>query len=685
MLRRYRVISYKLSAYHLIKKTQIYVFTDNAVLRDYEWSANDKMEQMFKDNQAFDPTLIRQYFGTYSGLTKISGSVKLWYNSRHGFVMQDCSNGTFIPATSRNKRLLLTMLDKIEEKEQASLPQALNVTFDHFSKDFERSNDKKDKLKQNLGDVEGSGGHKIVLLFTDGIENWPTEVIEKYINENPNDAIRVFGFSMGYGTGAMPALDHATCLTKGNYAIVDSIMDVRLQSKSYVTKLSDILALVYAEKPLTERPITFVTPYMDVQGSGALISISMPILNKMQNGTNGFLAIAGVDISFSQFREMLPTNNHLYSFIIDTNGIVFFHPKLRIPKRETYAVRRTACYNIRVLHRHGTRVPYGTTDERVMRMLGLVDSIATTDIFDLENVTTKFIEFRRSMIDGHCGGIIEDGPRAYRCFKIRGTPLTLAFVYNRQEAILSMPPPFPGAQPKLTYLHRDLIGYLIADKTLCPFEMGAYGPLERFEPFIFGDHQTCPKTADKFLAFAFLSAVQVWEKSWPSLEENATCLTQLLPFNLYPKYFISAFIQFFQGITVFYPKCNSENVRDFTNNYQRFPSLRSTTKSGKIYIEHEPFSGTIIATKAINDVKSGSRIASIGLQWSYSFLNDLFFNITTNDPGWKSCLLPNRKCLLISNEVFIVGGLHGGALGLHLSEFEPHLFSHLINLTIVKK
>uniref|UniRef100_A0AC35GLE2 VWFA domain-containing protein n=1 Tax=Panagrolaimus sp. PS1159 TaxID=55785 RepID=A0AC35GLE2_9BILA len=715
--------------------------------------SNEKMEQMFKSNQAFDPTLTRQYFGTYSGLTKMmpaikwlaepaevtmdlydpryrpwfigaetapkdiiflidySGSVKgqtlhltkitirhvlmtlnaydyftaIWYNSKFGYVMQDCSNGTFLPATSRNKRLLLTMLDKIEERDQASLPQALNTTFDHFSKDFDKSNDKREKLKKNLGDVEGSGGHKIVLLFTDGIENWPTEVIEKYIDENPNDAIRVFGFSMGYGIGAMPPLDHATCLTKGNYAIVDSIMDVRLQSKSYVSKLSDILALVYKEKPLIERPVTFVVPYMDVQGSGALFSVSMPILNQMENATSGFLAIAGVDISFSQLREILPTNNHLYSFIIDSNGIVFFHPKLRIPKRETYAVRRTACYNIQFLRRHGTRVPYGTTDERVMRMLGLVDSIATTDIFDLENVTKKFAEFRRSMIDGICKGIIEDGPRAYRCFKIQGTPLTLAFVYNRLETIISMPPPFPGARPKLTYLHRDLIGWLIADKTICPFELGAYGPLERFEPFIFGDHQSCPKPADKFLPFAFIRSIQEWEKSWPTLDENSTCLTNPLPFNLYPKYFISAFVQFFQGITVFYPKCNSEYVRDFTNNYQRFSSLQSTTKSGKIFINHEPFSGSVTATKAINDVKFPSRIASIGIQWSYSFLNDLFFNVTTNDPGWKDCLLPNRKCLLISNEAFIVGGLHGGNLGLHLSEFEPKLFAHLINLTVIKK
>uniref|UniRef100_A0AC34PYI9 Uncharacterized protein n=1 Tax=Panagrolaimus sp. JU765 TaxID=591449 RepID=A0AC34PYI9_9BILA len=100
---------------------------------------------------------------------------------------------------------------------------------------------------------------------------------------------------------------------------------------------------------------------------------------------------------------------------MDNNGILFFHPKLRIPKRETYAVRRTACYNVKVLHRHGTRVPYGVTDERVQRMLGLVDSIATTDILEIEKPTAKMVAFRKQMIDKNCGKNVEDGGRIYRC------------------------------------------------------------------------------------------------------------------------------------------------------------------------------------------------------------------------------------------------------------------------------
>ena len=136
---------------------------------------------------------------------------------------------------------------------------------------------------------------------------------------------------MGYGTGEMPPLDYATCETKGTYSIVDSIMDVRLQCKSYIQKLSEILALSIKEKKVEERPITWVMPYMDVQRGGATITLSSPIVNMMENAADPFSGVAGIDISFAQLRSLLPSTDHLYSFVIDNNGITYFHPKLRIP------------------------------------------------------------------------------------------------------------------------------------------------------------------------------------------------------------------------------------------------------------------------------------------------------------------------------------------------------------------
>src|SRR5690606_23861267 len=95
--------------------------------------------------------------------------------------------------------------------------------------------------------------------------------------------------------------------------------------------LSEILALSIRDKKAEERPITWTIPYMDVQRGGATITLSTPIVNMMENATDPFSGVAGIDISFAQLRDLLPSSDHLYSFIIDNNGITYFHPKLRIP------------------------------------------------------------------------------------------------------------------------------------------------------------------------------------------------------------------------------------------------------------------------------------------------------------------------------------------------------------------
>ena len=69
------VLERKLTFWVLKRKFNFPVL-DNAVLRDFEWSGNERIEKMFKSNQAFDPSLVRQYLGTYSGLTRMLPSIK---------------------------------------------------------------------------------------------------------------------------------------------------------------------------------------------------------------------------------------------------------------------------------------------------------------------------------------------------------------------------------------------------------------------------------------------------------------------------------------------------------------------------------------------------------------------------------------------------------------------------------
>lgn len=70
---------------------------------------------------------------------------------------------------------------------------------------------------------------------------------------------------------------------------------------------------------------------MDTQKDGPTITASMPILNKMDNASTGFLGVAGVDITFKELRKLLPNNDQFYGFLVDNNGIVMYHPDLHTP------------------------------------------------------------------------------------------------------------------------------------------------------------------------------------------------------------------------------------------------------------------------------------------------------------------------------------------------------------------
>jgi hypothetical protein len=90
---------------------------------------------------------------------------------------------------------------------------------------------------------------------------------------------------------------------------------------------------------------------MDVQKGGPVLSLSMPVLGpqpstyqdldlsrekamqgKLPVKLDGFLGIAGLDIDFASLGKALalegePDLEQSYSFLVDNNGLVFYHPK----------------------------------------------------------------------------------------------------------------------------------------------------------------------------------------------------------------------------------------------------------------------------------------------------------------------------------------------------------------------
>lgn len=64
--------------------------------------------------------------------------------------------------------------------------------------------------------------------------------------------------AMGFATGPLPLLDHLACTTNATTSVVDSVADVKAQSRSYLDHLSDVHSLTLQSTTIEDRPISWL-------------------------------------------------------------------------------------------------------------------------------------------------------------------------------------------------------------------------------------------------------------------------------------------------------------------------------------------------------------------------------------------------------------------------------------------
>uniref|UniRef100_A0A0N5AWD2 VWFA domain-containing protein n=1 Tax=Syphacia muris TaxID=451379 RepID=A0A0N5AWD2_9BILA len=670
---------------------QINLITENQVWDDFVWTNSNFIKEAFVKNSVTDRTLKTQYIATNTGLTRIypsrkwhmepesvtvdlfdpryrpwfiaaqsapkdvlflidmSGSVKgqtihlirmtilhilttlgpndymnaIWFNTRREFALRGCSNG-FIPATTLNKKILREHLEHLEERDQANLTPALELSFKIFSEG--RLNVSKFWEFNNA--EHSSGGHKLIMLFTDFDEEHPASVFENYNPTLPNNPIKIFGFSMGFGTGPLSVLNYLACRTNGGHFVVDSVSDVRHQAINYLTKLSELLHNAFSEKPLFLRPISWSNLMMDVQGGGPVITLSLPIFSQVRNRSQ-VAAVAGLDIELKQLVKVLPNNDQIYAFIIDNNGIVIYHPKLKLPtelalnygtcvhclnialallqQTELYAIRRTACFDRRSRQRATSKIQFTQTDETVLKLMGLFDSIPTYDIKDFERNSNKFFEFRTAMIDRNCSEeSIVDNDREYFCVPVDGTPLVVGFVFFPKNTAVTLESDFK--KPK--YFTSSLVGYLITDQRICEGAINQYNVNERFDVLM--GSSFCDKDLNHMNAI--VAASKRWIQHWPKLESNSTCASTPLPNGFDAFYHILSFIHTPTGFTAFYPNCSTKPIHSALETFQHRQSSIDGN-ANKLHIFPTFLTPTtLVVHKNIYDSTYNKHLATVGEQ-----------------------------------------------------------------------
>ncbi|CAI4233000.1 unnamed protein product [Auanema sp. JU1783] len=708
---------------------------DARVRRDFAWTGSRVVEDVMRKNKDKYPEMGHQFIGTYSGLTRMypwrhwetepsqitidlydpkfrpwfvnaettpkdiiflidySGSVKgptmhlikitmmyvmstltpndhfygVYFNSHFGPIL-NCHNTTFIPATTANKRVFFERLGQLEERDQAHLEAPLKFSLDVLRDNLETNS--------SLFINSRSGGHKLIMLFTDGVDEWPSEALEEEISIRGEDPVRIFGFSMGYGTGQLPLLNYLACKTFASYSVVDSIMDVKPQSRSFLDFLSEEHSRYLKNIPVNERQISWTNLYMEAQGMGPSITLSLPVLNKKRNliwSNHGMAGVAGLDISLAEITKFLPTGEKVYGYVVDHNGILLYHRNLILPKTEVHCIRRSACYDasqVRSKAGSGLRVQYGFSDQRVYRLVGLIDSIPTIDMFELEGSSEAMKKLRSLVLKHSCSGDkILDGNREFYCESVSNTPFTVVIVNTLDQDTLTL----SSAISKFLVGQSPLVSYFLSKRDICNWMLDRISPELRFSALLELD---CLQ--DLSLTKGLVNSVHKWASSWPSREitSNTSCEEISLPVGFDSRFFINSFVHSRAQISTFFPRCSALTMKAVTAKFDKERYIKDPSSNLQMTIRNN----IILAYKSLTD-QNQNRLAVVGVQWKPDYVDSLFRNWTSSKMDWLA-KCKRKDCLIVTRSGFVVASSTRKRLN-HLAVFDPQLFSTLVDHNLV--
>ncbi|CAB3404195.1 unnamed protein product [Caenorhabditis bovis] len=710
---------------------------DPNVMRDYDWTGTKHLENVMTENKKESPEMGHQYIGTYSGLTRMyprrswkvepspitidlfdprfrpwfvnaesvpkdvvflidySGSVKgptmhlikitmmyilstlnpndyffgVYFNSHFNPIV-NCLNRTFLPATTSNKKVFFEELGLLEEKDQAHFAQPLK-----FSLDVLRGN-----LESNHSIFSGyrSEGHKLLIIFTDGVDEWPHQVLDEEFQTRNNELIRIFGFSMGYGTNQLPLQKYMACKSSGGYSEIDSIMDVKPQSRMFLNVLSSVRGETLRTVPVEKRQPSWTQLYMEAQGLGPTITLSMPILASDHSiwGQQKIAGIAAIDISIRELTNSLPlTSEDMYAYIVDNNGVLVYHPSLNIPKTEVHCVRRSACYDasqVKMKAGSGLRVQYGFSDERVYRLVGLIDSIPTIDMYDLEADLTAVKDLRRRITTKTCHEEpIKEGSKEYYCANLKNSPYTIVVVLDKNLSSLH----YDDDIEEIPIINNKLVTFLYPRRDVCDWKLDSYSVVDRYAAWAHLSQTDACSKHDMRLARALSNGMTKWAQAWPYSDVEIPCTKTLLPRNASALHYVNTFIHTRKKIAAFYPACSISNmkqiVKKFDNEVQEMDNYD--------FLQFSMRAGNLFMYRTIADYNN-NRLAVVGTQWRENYLDEYFTNFTSKHDDWNIC--KKQECSLITRNGHVVASSSTRRVA-HLSKFDPQLFESLVKGNLV--
>ncbi|BFF94220.1 voltage-dependent calcium channel subunit alpha-2/delta-4 [Drosophila madeirensis] len=353
-----------------------------------QWSAH--LDPLFQNNLEQDPALSWQYFGSSSGfLRRFPGTAWPPEGSKGSKLIHDFrTHNWFVQAASSPKDIMI-LLDASSSMSEKSfdlgMATAFNILDTLGEDDFvnlitfsevvkapvpcfkdrmvRATPDNIQEIKSAVKAIKlqdtanftagleyafsllhkynqsGSGSqcNQAIMLITESTSESHKDIIKQY--NWPHMPVRIFTYLIGSDSSSRSNLHDMACSNKGFFVQINDYEEARRKVIDYALVMARPMIMYQADHPVHWSPV-FVAGKSGGLGRDSeyqrrlVTTVSTPVFDRRNHSVRvaNLLGVVGTDVPIEEIRKVIPQHKlgpNAYSFIVDNNGRVLYHPDLR--------------------------------------------------------------------------------------------------------------------------------------------------------------------------------------------------------------------------------------------------------------------------------------------------------------------------------------------------------------------
>ncbi|XP_049817631.1 voltage-dependent calcium channel subunit alpha-2/delta-3 isoform X1 [Aethina tumida] len=232
-----------------------------------------------------------------------------------------CFKDKLVQANNENVRWLKDSLDNFKAENIANFTSALVTGFEILHK-YNRTG-------------QGCQCNQAIMLITDGLASTYRDIIRLY--NFPHRPVRIFTYLVGKDTSSASEMHWMACANKGYYTKINKVEEVKEKVLHYIEVMARPMVMYQNDHPIQWTPAYVggrADSFSNDKIGQLMTTVTTPVFDRRNHSVRvaNVLGVVGTDVSIDQIKKLVPPYKlgvNGYSFIVDNNGHVLYHPDLR--------------------------------------------------------------------------------------------------------------------------------------------------------------------------------------------------------------------------------------------------------------------------------------------------------------------------------------------------------------------